>query len=38
MRRVSRVNRAFAGFAIGTLGVLLAAGAYTEAHRAPDQP
>jgi hypothetical protein len=30
--------RAFTGLAIATLGTLLAAGAYTEAHRAPDQP
>jgi hypothetical protein len=32
------LTRALAGLAIGTAGILLAAGAYTEAHRAPDQP
>jgi hypothetical protein len=31
-------TRTLAGLALGTLGVLAAAGAYTETHRAPDQP
>jgi hypothetical protein len=35
---VRRISRAMLGVAIGTAGVLLAAGAYAEAHRAPDQP
>jgi hypothetical protein len=35
---VRRISRAMLGVAIGTAGVLLAAGAYSEAHRAPDQP
>jgi hypothetical protein len=30
--------RAIAGLALGMFGVVAAAGAYTEAHRAPDQP
>jgi len=30
--------RIVAGLALGTFGVLAAAGAYTEVHRAPDQP
>jgi hypothetical protein len=32
------LQRALGAFAIGVLGALAAAGAYTEAHRAPDQP
>jgi hypothetical protein len=32
------VIRTLAGLAIGTFGVLAAAGAYTESHRVPDQP
>jgi hypothetical protein len=32
------VTRTLAGLAIGTFGVLAAAGAYTESHRVPDQP
>jgi hypothetical protein len=31
-------TRTLAGLALGTLGVLVAAGAYTESHRVPDQP
>jgi hypothetical protein len=31
-------TRMLAGLAIGALGALAAAGAYAEAHRAPDQP
>jgi hypothetical protein len=31
-------TRTLAGVALGTFGVLAAAGAYTELHRAPDQP
>jgi hypothetical protein len=32
------LTRALATLAIGALGALAAAGAYTEAHRVPDQP
>jgi hypothetical protein len=32
------IARTVAGLAIGTFGVLAAAGAYTESHRVPDQP
>jgi hypothetical protein len=32
------VIRTAAGLAIGAVAALLAAGLYTEAHRAPDQP
>jgi hypothetical protein len=32
------IQRALAGLAIGVIGVLAAAGAYTETHHAPDQP
>jgi hypothetical protein len=32
------ITRALAGLALGALGALMAAGAYTEATRAPDQP
>jgi hypothetical protein len=32
------VTRTIAGLALGTFGVLAAAGGYTETHRAPDQP
>jgi hypothetical protein len=32
------LTRALAGLALGTLGAVAAAGAYTEARRAPDQP
>ncbi len=32
------VRRVLAGLAIGAVGALAAAGAYTEAHHAPDQP
>jgi hypothetical protein len=32
------LTRALAGLAVGTVGILLAAGVYAEAHRAPDQP
>jgi hypothetical protein len=31
------LSRTLAGLAISALGALAAAGAYTEAHRAPDQ-
>ena len=31
------LNRIVAGLAIGALGALAAAGAYTESHRVPDQ-
>jgi hypothetical protein len=33
-----RISRAVLGVAIGMAGLLLAAGAYAETHRAPDQP
>jgi len=33
-----RVRRALQGCAIGALGAVLAAGAYAETHRVPDQP
>jgi hypothetical protein len=32
------VQRAGAGMVVAALGALAAAGAYAEAHRAPDQP
>ncbi len=32
------LTHAFAAVAIGAVAVLAAAGAYTETHRAPDQP
>lgn len=32
------VRRVLAGLAIGAVGALAVAGAYTEAHHAPDQP
>jgi hypothetical protein len=32
------LTRTLASLAIGALGALAAAGVYTEAHRAPDQP
>jgi hypothetical protein len=32
------LTHAFAAVAIGAIAALAAAGAYTEAHRAPDQP
>ena len=32
------LSRTLAGLAIGAIGVLAAAGAYTETRRAPDQP
>jgi hypothetical protein len=32
------LSRVLAGLAIGAVGAVAAAGAYTEAHRAPDQP
>jgi uncharacterized membrane protein len=32
------ITRTLAGLAIGAVGVLAAAGAYAETHRAPDQP
>ncbi len=32
-----RLGRILTGMAIGAAGALAAAGAYTEAHRAPDQ-
>jgi hypothetical protein len=32
------IARTVAGLAIGTLGLVAAAGAYTESHRVPDQP
>jgi hypothetical protein len=35
---MTAITRTLAGLAIGAVGVLAAAGAYTEAHRAPDQP
>jgi hypothetical protein len=31
------LSRALAGLAIGALGAIAAAGAYTESHRVPDQ-
>ena len=34
---MSRFGRILAGLAIGTAGAVAMAGAYTEAHRAPDQ-
>jgi hypothetical protein len=34
---MSILSRILAGLALGALGVIAAAGAYTEAHRAPDQ-
>jgi hypothetical protein len=34
---VTILSRIVAGLAIGALGVLAAAGAYTESHRVPDQ-
>jgi hypothetical protein len=35
---VTVLHRILAGLTIGALGALAAAGAYTEAHHAPDQP
>jgi hypothetical protein len=35
---MTKITRALAGLAIGAIGAIAAAGAYTEAHRAPDQP
>jgi hypothetical protein len=32
------LTRTLTGVALSTFGVLAAAGAYTESHRAPDQP
>ncbi len=32
------LTRALAGLAVGLAGAIAVAGAYTEAHRAPDQP
>jgi hypothetical protein len=32
------LTRTAAGLAIGALAAVIAAGAYSEAHRAPDQP
>jgi hypothetical protein len=32
------LTRTLASLAIGALGALVALGAYSEAHRAPDQP
>jgi hypothetical protein len=32
------LSRTLAGLALGAVGVVAAAGAYTEARRAPDQP
>jgi hypothetical protein len=32
------VTRTLAGLALGTFGILAAAGAYAESHRVPDQP
>jgi hypothetical protein len=35
---IKNLRRALAAFVVGGAGVLLAAGAYTEARHAPDQP
>jgi hypothetical protein len=35
---MTMLSRALAGVALGALGALAAAGAYTETRRAPDQP
>jgi hypothetical protein len=35
---MSKLTRALAGIVLGAIGVVAAAGAYTEARRAPDQP
>jgi hypothetical protein len=35
---MSVLNRAIAGLATLAIGAVVAAAAYTEAHRAPDQP
>jgi hypothetical protein len=35
---MTTITRTLAGLAIGAVGVLAAAGAYAETHRAPDQP
>ena len=35
---MSVFTRVLAGLALGAVGVLAAAGAYTETHRVPDQP
>jgi hypothetical protein len=32
------VSRVLAGLALGAVGAVAAAGVYTEAHHAPDQP
>lgn len=34
---MTTLNRIVAGLAIGAVGMLAAAGAYTESHRVPDQ-
>jgi hypothetical protein len=35
---LNRFGRMLGGLAVGAVGALAMAGAYTEAHRAPDQP
>jgi len=35
---MKKLTRALAGIVLGAVGVVAAAGAYSEAHRAPDQP
>jgi hypothetical protein len=38
LRSMSTITRTFFGLALSAFGVLAAAGAYAESHRAPDQP